>query len=91
MYHVRSLYCLFQLLGHQCWKPEVDLSSPHPGGHCCKKLFMTDSAEGHLMLQLIHSSDLQVNFLLFVNIVRVLASKLWETNTGKLDPRQQYG
>ncbi|XP_055006515.1 parathyroid hormone 3 receptor [Boleophthalmus pectinirostris] len=31
-----------------------------------------------------------VNFLLFVNIIRVLASKLWETNTGKLDPRQQY-
>ncbi|XP_035997679.1 parathyroid hormone 3 receptor isoform X3 [Fundulus heteroclitus] len=31
-----------------------------------------------------------VNFLLFLNIIRVLASKLWETNTGKLDPRQQY-
>lgn len=32
----------------------------------------------------------QVNFFLFLNIVRVLASKLWETHTGKLDPRQQY-
>lgn len=32
----------------------------------------------------------QVNFFLFLNIVRVLASKLWETNTGKPDPRQQY-
>nr|XP_028559621.1 parathyroid hormone/parathyroid hormone-related peptide receptor-like [Podarcis muralis]XP_028559623.1 parathyroid hormone/parathyroid hormone-related peptide receptor-like [Podarcis muralis]XP_028559624.1 parathyroid hormone/parathyroid hormone-related peptide receptor-like [Podarcis muralis] len=31
-----------------------------------------------------------VNFFLFLNIVRVLASKLWETNAGKLDPRQQY-
>ncbi|NXE07692.1 PTH1R protein, partial [Lophotis ruficrista] len=31
-----------------------------------------------------------VNFFLFLNIVRVLASKLWEKNTGKLDPRQQY-
>ncbi|PKK18884.1 parathyroid hormone/parathyroid hormone-related peptide receptor-like [Columba livia] len=31
-----------------------------------------------------------VNFFLFLNIVRVLASKLWETHTGKLDPRQQY-
>ncbi|NWX88692.1 PTH1R protein, partial [Nothoprocta pentlandii] len=31
-----------------------------------------------------------VNFFLFLNIVRVLASKLWETNTGKLDSRQQY-
>ncbi|KFQ53433.1 Parathyroid hormone/parathyroid hormone-related peptide receptor, partial [Nestor notabilis] len=30
-----------------------------------------------------------VNFFLFLNIVRVLASKLWETHTGKLDPRQQ--
>ncbi|NXI48398.1 PTH1R protein, partial [Galbula dea] len=30
-----------------------------------------------------------VNFFLFLNIVRVLASKLWGTNTGKLDPRQQ--
>ncbi|NXN80167.1 PTH1R protein, partial [Bombycilla garrulus] len=29
-----------------------------------------------------------VNFILFLNIVRVLASKLWETTTGKLDPRQ---
>ncbi|XP_053555620.1 parathyroid hormone/parathyroid hormone-related peptide receptor-like isoform X2 [Bombina bombina] len=32
-----------------------------------------------------------VNFFLFLNIVRVLAAKLWETKTGKLDPRQQYG
>uniref|UniRef100_A0A8D2NG18 PTH/PTHrP type I receptor n=1 Tax=Zonotrichia albicollis TaxID=44394 RepID=A0A8D2NG18_ZONAL len=32
----------------------------------------------------------QVNFFLFLNIVRVLASKLWESTTGKLDPRQQY-
>ncbi|XP_016850125.2 parathyroid hormone/parathyroid hormone-related peptide receptor [Anolis carolinensis] len=31
-----------------------------------------------------------VNFFLFLNIVRVLASKLWETNAGTLDPRQQY-
>ncbi|XP_064589561.1 parathyroid hormone/parathyroid hormone-related peptide receptor-like [Zonotrichia leucophrys gambelii] len=31
-----------------------------------------------------------VNFFLFLNIVRVLASKLWESTTGKLDPRQQY-
>ncbi|XP_020649631.3 parathyroid hormone/parathyroid hormone-related peptide receptor [Pogona vitticeps] len=31
-----------------------------------------------------------VNFFLFLNIVRVLASKLWETNAGKLDPHQQY-
>ncbi|NXD17542.1 PTH1R protein, partial [Nothocercus nigrocapillus] len=33
---------------------------------------------------------IMVNFFLFLNIVRVLASKLWETNTGKPDPRQQY-
>uniref|UniRef100_A0A8C8VH37 Parathyroid hormone/parathyroid hormone-related peptide receptor n=1 Tax=Pelusios castaneus TaxID=367368 RepID=A0A8C8VH37_9SAUR len=33
---------------------------------------------------------IMVNFFFFLNIVRVLASKLWETNTGKLDPRQQY-
>ncbi|XP_005994703.1 parathyroid hormone/parathyroid hormone-related peptide receptor-like [Latimeria chalumnae] len=33
---------------------------------------------------------IMMNFFLFLNIVRVLASKLWETNTGKLDPRQQY-
>ncbi|XP_053117213.1 parathyroid hormone/parathyroid hormone-related peptide receptor-like [Hemicordylus capensis] len=33
---------------------------------------------------------IMVNFFLFLNIVRVLASKLWETNAGKLDPRQQY-
>lgn len=57
MYHVWSLHCFFQLLGHQCWKPEVDLSSPHSGSHCCKRLFVTHSAEGHLTLQLIHSSE----------------------------------
>ncbi|KAJ6654794.1 hypothetical protein lerEdw1_006483 [Lerista edwardsae] len=31
-----------------------------------------------------------VDFFLFLNIVRVLALKLWETNAGKLNPRQQY-
>uniref|UniRef100_A0A3P9CCU8 Parathyroid hormone/parathyroid hormone-related peptide receptor n=1 Tax=Maylandia zebra TaxID=106582 RepID=A0A3P9CCU8_9CICH len=31
------------------------------------------------------------NFLLFINIIRVLASKLWETNTGKLDPDSSTG
>lgn len=31
-----------------------------------------------------------MNFFLFLNIVRVLASKLWGTHAGKLDPRQQY-
>ncbi|XP_078385284.1 parathyroid hormone/parathyroid hormone-related peptide receptor-like [Cetorhinus maximus] len=35
-------------------------------------------------------SAIVLNFFLFINIVRVLASKLWETNAGKLDPRQQY-
>ncbi|KAK7122968.1 hypothetical protein R3I94_019930 [Phoxinus phoxinus] len=35
-------------------------------------------------------ASIVVNFFLFLNIIRVLASKLWETNTGKLDPRQQY-
>ncbi|NXX80941.1 PTH1R protein, partial [Urocolius indicus] len=35
-------------------------------------------------------ASIVVNFFLFLNIVRVLASKLWETTTGKLDPRQQY-
>ncbi|KFP34568.1 Parathyroid hormone/parathyroid hormone-related peptide receptor, partial [Colius striatus] len=33
-------------------------------------------------------ASIVVNFFLFLNIVRVLASKLWETTTGKLDPRQ---
>lgn len=47
------------------------------------------SIKAYLTLRLA-SLPLQVNFLLFVNIIRVLASKLWETNTGKLDPRQQY-
>uniref|UniRef100_A0A8C6SFD9 Uncharacterized protein n=1 Tax=Neogobius melanostomus TaxID=47308 RepID=A0A8C6SFD9_9GOBI len=33
---------------------------------------------------------LQLNFLLFVNIVRVLATKLRETNAGRYDTRKQY-
>ncbi|NWQ81464.1 PTH1R protein, partial [Columbina picui] len=39
---------------------------------------------------LCRGENICVNFFLFLNIVRVLASKLWETHTGKLDPRQQY-
>lgn len=33
---------------------------------------------------------LQINFLLFLNIVRVLATKLRETNARRCDTRQQY-
>lgn len=33
---------------------------------------------------------LQVNFMLFLNIIRVLATKLRETNAGRCDTRQQY-
>lgn len=36
-------------------------------------------------------ASMVVNFLLFINIIRVLALKLWKTNNGQLDPRQQYG
>lgn len=32
----------------------------------------------------------QLNFVLFINIVRVLATKLRETNAGRCDTRQQY-
>lgn len=32
----------------------------------------------------------QVNFVLFLNIIRVLATKLRETNAGRCDTRQQY-
>lgn len=31
-----------------------------------------------------------MNFLLFLNIIRVLATKLRETNAGRCDTRQQY-
>lgn len=34
--------------------------------------------------------SLQVNFVLFLNIIRVLATKLRETNAGRCDTRQQY-
>ncbi|MED6233318.1 Parathyroid hormone/parathyroid hormone- peptide receptor, partial [Ataeniobius toweri] len=31
-----------------------------------------------------------INFVLFLNIIRVLATKLRETNAGRCDTRQQY-
>ncbi|XP_060111214.1 parathyroid hormone/parathyroid hormone-related peptide receptor-like [Heteronotia binoei] len=51
-----------------------------------------DLSAGHMkwIYQTPILAAIAVNFLLFLNIVRVLASKLWEANTGKLDPRQQY-
>ncbi|XP_073915562.1 parathyroid hormone/parathyroid hormone-related peptide receptor isoform X2 [Castor canadensis] len=33
---------------------------------------------------------IQLNFILFINIIRVLATKLRETNAGRCDTRQQY-
>ncbi|CAH2302872.1 parathyroid hormone parathyroid hormone-related peptide receptor-like [Pelobates cultripes] len=52
-----------------------------------------DLSAGHMKLiyQMPILAANLVNFFLFLNIVRVLASKLWKTNTGKLDPCQQYG
>ncbi|XP_075890347.1 parathyroid hormone 3 receptor [Nelusetta ayraudi] len=35
-------------------------------------------------------ASIVVNFFLFVSIVHVLVTKLWETNTGQLNARQQY-
>ncbi|EPQ08392.1 Parathyroid hormone/parathyroid hormone-related peptide receptor [Myotis brandtii] len=35
-------------------------------------------------------ASIVVNFILFINIVRVLATKLRETNAGRCDTRQQY-
>lgn len=57
----------------------------HPGAVCCH--FQGQVPAGNKPKA---GGCWQVNFFLFLNIVRVLASKLWETNTGKLDPRQQY-
>lgn len=48
----------------------------------------------HLLLTLLSSFSLhslfQLNFILFVNIVRVLATKIRETNAGRYDTRKQY-
>lgn len=64
-----------------CSSPRA--ACPHPGG----PLGQTQGTAGNKTAAAVCR---QVNFFLFLNIVRVLASKLWETNTGKLDPRQQY-
>lgn len=61
-----------------CSSPRT--ACPHPGG-CAGRTKGNKSTVGVCR---------QVNFFLFLNIVRVLVSKLWGTNTGKLDPRQQY-
>jgi len=44
----------------------------------------------HSLISLCFYLCLQVNFMLFLNIIRVLATKLRETNAGRCDTRQQY-
>ncbi|XP_067834936.1 parathyroid hormone/parathyroid hormone-related peptide receptor-like [Heptranchias perlo] len=43
-----------------------------------------------LIYQLPILAAILVNFMLFINIIRVLATKLRETNAGRCDTRQQY-
>ncbi|KAI1242513.1 hypothetical protein IHE44_0000043 [Lamprotornis superbus] len=49
--------------------------------------------EGQHQLEKLHFNQFLtalVNFILFINIIRVLATKLRETNAGRCDSRQQY-
>lgn len=75
-----------------------------PLSHCVKKnrvsvlhLWHYSSLIRHLVMFVIMLNCvimflffLQVNFVLFLNIIRVLATKLRETNAGRCDTRQQY-
>ncbi|XP_032876179.1 LOW QUALITY PROTEIN: parathyroid hormone/parathyroid hormone-related peptide receptor [Amblyraja radiata] len=51
-----------------------------------------DLSAGNLKLiyQLPILASILVNFMLFINIIRLLATKLRETNVGRCDSRQQY-
>ncbi|KAK1802074.1 hypothetical protein P4O66_004416 [Electrophorus voltai] len=50
------------------------------------------TAIGPLLLEqsVVRKPETQLNFILFVNIVRVLATKIRETNAGRYDTRKQY-
>uniref|UniRef100_A0A8C6I397 Parathyroid hormone/parathyroid hormone-related peptide receptor n=1 Tax=Mus spicilegus TaxID=10103 RepID=A0A8C6I397_MUSSI len=62
------------------------LSKALSGGKCW------DLSSGHKkwIIQVPILASVVLNFILFINIIRVLATKLRETNAGRCDTRQQY-
>ncbi|KAJ6624283.1 hypothetical protein lerEdw1_014824, partial [Lerista edwardsae] len=66
-----------QMLGAQCWRDQMDLPSSDFSSYW-------DSGITYLW------TILQLNFVLFLNTVRVLATKIWETNAVGYDTRKQY-
>uniref|UniRef100_A0A452IA92 Parathyroid hormone/parathyroid hormone-related peptide receptor n=1 Tax=Gopherus agassizii TaxID=38772 RepID=A0A452IA92_9SAUR len=76
----------FQTLGLFAWADEDLLM-------CCQSLprcWDLSASNLQWIFQVPLLVAIVVNFILFINIIRVLATKLRETNAGRCDTRQQY-
>ncbi|POI33580.1 hypothetical protein CIB84_002668, partial [Bambusicola thoracicus] len=73
-------------------KKEKNQAKPEPIPTVSKLLRCWDLSAGNLkwIIQVPILAAIVVNFILFINIIRVLATKLRETNAGRCDSRQQY-
>lgn len=76
-YKIAKFWRWNQRRSHGTHSQEVNLSIFNPSS-----IKSSDTFSSSLLFQL--------NFILFVNIVRVLATKIRETNAGRYDTRKQY-
>lgn len=88
-----TIHWVFPRGAHPCYRRSTSSSDTSPlthlGGSTAWATW-TSAASPLTVINCCCFSLFQVNFILFINIIRVLATKLRETNAGRCDSRQQY-